>query len=356
RNPEIINSLPSKDGEILSNLIDRWFANYETSYLELFKKMDIIIASPFMVDYQGMELSRILTILYTFGIDGNDDLQLVFEFEGLSRNVRSSINRFISDLDTEIISISDYITKEINKGMIIATIVSLLTIILSLIIITSFSRRMGIRIILMRDAIKSLSLGDFSHELHIESGDEFESFSNHFNVFKNELWEKLDSVLDFMLEISDSISVESNLEKVLEIVADSAVKNTAADAGSIFLVDELDDSMIKQKIAIGLLPPLFNVPSEYTKDMEKLVEIIINTPILTGETIIGRAVETGNNFFIRDVLTEKEMKQNQEEGSLLYISSIMVVPLIITGRVLGVIVLSKNRPGEKFTDIDFNHI
>ncbi len=362
RDPEIIKSLPTADSQILSDLVDRWFEIYETYYLRLFNEMDIIIVDPYTELGGNRELIRRKYEILDSAVDESDYIQrrayfqLIFNFEGNLQILSNNTQFFMFDLQNELVSLGEYTDKATTRSMIIAIFVSLLTFVFSLLIITIFSRRMGTRIIQMRDAIKSLSLGDFTHELHIESSDEFESFSNHFNVFKSELWEKLESVLDFMLEISGSISIESNLDRVLEIVIDSAVKNTAADAGSVFLVDELDDSLIKQKIAIGLLPPLFYVPPEYITDMEKLVDLVHNTPILTGETIVGRAVESGGNIFIRDVLLEEEMEQNQEEGSLLYISSIIVVPLIIAGRVLGTIVLAKTKPGEKFTDIDFNHI
>ena len=362
RDPEIIKMLPEEDTKILSELIDRWFEIYETQYIPFFSAMDVIIANPYTELAGNRELMRLKYEIIEGGKDKSDFVQrrdyfqLIFEFEGNLKILSNNTYLFMFELQKELVSLGEYTDRTTTRSMIISVVVSFLTFVFSLLIITTFSRRMGTRIIQMRDAIKSLSLGDFSHELHIESSDEFESFSDHFNVFKNELWERLESVLDFMLEISGSISIESNLDRVLEIVIESAVKNTAADAGSVFLVDELDDSIIKQKIAIGLLPPLFQVSSESITDMEKLVDIVHNTPIPMGETIIGRAVESGSNFFIRDISLEAQLKQNQEEGSLLYISSIIVVPLIISSRVLGTLVLAKTRPGEKFTDIDFNHI
>ena len=356
RDTSISKVIPKANAVILSQLVDRWIDIYETSFLSLFNQMDKIIVSPYSETEGTSELIRIRYKLVDEGDFDNNFLKDIFQLEGSLRFVGINTYSFMNDLRDELILLRENTQKSILRSMIYAVSISLVTVIFSILIIAVFSRRMGSRIIQIRDAIESLSMGDFSKELKIKSGDEFENFSNHYNIFKNELWEKLESVLDFMLEISGSISVESNLERVLEIVVDSAVKNTSADAGSIYLVDELDSSMIKQKVAIGLLPPLFYVPPEYANNMEKLVDLVLNTPILTGETIIGRSVETGNNYFIRDIKTEDDMTQNHEEGSLLYISSIIVVPLIVGGRVLGTIVLSKNRPGERFTDIDFNHI
>ena len=356
RDTSISQVIPEKDAIILSSLTDRWFDIYETSFLSLFSQMDRIIVNPYSESEGTSELLRIRYNLVDSGEFDNDFLNEIFQLEGSLRFVGISTYNFMTDLQNELVLLEEYTSRSVTRSIILAISISIITVVFSILIITIFSRRMGSRIIQIRDAIQALSMGDFSQKLEIKSKDEFENFSNHYNVFKNELWEKLESVLDFMLEISGSISIESNLDRVLEIVIDSAVKNTTADAGSVFLVDELDDSLIKQKIAIGLLPPLFYVPPEYGSNIEKLIDLVLNTPILTGETIIGRAVETGNNFFIRDVMTEEDMKQNQAEGSLLFISSMMVVPLIIGGRVLGTLVLSKNRPGEKFTDIDFNHI
>lgn len=348
--------IPEKDALILSKFTDRWIDIYENSFLSLFSQMDKIIVSPFSETEGSSELIRIRYQMVDGGDFDNDFLNDIFQLEGSLRFVSDNTHSFIIDLSYELLLLSESTSQSITRSFILAVSISVITVLFSIIIIAVFSSRMGLRIIQIRDAIQSLSRGDFSNNLKIKSGDEFENFSNHYNIFKDELWEKLDSVLDFMLEISGSISIESNLDRVLEIVINSAVKNTAADAGSVFLVDENDDSIIKQNIAIGLLPPLFDVSIDDAENLEKLVELVLNTPILTGQTIIGKAVETGNNFFIRDVLTEKDMKQNQREGSLLFISSIMVVPLIIGGRVLGTLVLSKNLPGKTFTDIDFNHI
>ncbi len=356
RDAKLTKGLPDEDKKILNNLVARWLEIYETHYLPLFSQMDTIISSPYTEQAGNRELISIRYDLIEEGEYGADHLKMIFDLEGILRIVGYNTYSFMTDLQNELISLSEYSNRTTNRRMIITVIVSLLTFVFSLLIITTFSRRLGTHIIQMRDAIKFLSMGNFSHELHIKSNDEFEEFSNNFNIFKNELWGKLDSVLDFMLEISGSISIESNLDRVLEIVIDSAVKNTGADAGSVFLVDEIDSSMIKEKISIGLLPPLFDVSPEDLNDESKLKEIIQNTAIMAGETIIGQAVQNGSNYFIRDVLLEDEMKQNHKEGSLLYISSFMVVPLIITGRVLGTIVLAKKVVGEKFTDIDYNHI
>ncbi len=354
RDPEMIKYLPKEDARIISDLVDNWFTDYESKYLDFFRNMDILIVDPVIGEYSGQELLRIKNELYrTYKFN---TLNKVYAFESVLKSVSSSTNRFILDLDDGIVILRDFISEAIFRSIIISVLVSIVTSVIGLLSITIFSRRIGTRIIQMRDAIKSLSQGDFSHELHIKSGDEFEKFSDHFNVFKDELWEKLDSVLDFMLQISGSISVESNLDRIMEIVVDSGVKNTGADAGSIFLVDEIDDSMIKVEVSVGVLPPLFYVPPEYSKDIIKLKEIIQNTPILTGETLIGKSVSEGVNFFIREVSAEEDLEQNKNEDSLLYISSIMIVPLIITGRVLGTLVLAKKTPGDFFTDIDFNHI
>ncbi|MCF6334592.1 MAG: GAF domain-containing protein, partial [Spirochaetales bacterium] len=356
RSPSLMKGLPEAYVEALNALVAKRIEIYETHYIKLFQIMDSIIADPLTEQNKRREL---LSVRYEFvnrGEYDNEYLQLLYELEGSLRIVGYNTYTFITELEDELTSMGAYADRSIRRSIIVSVLVLILTFGFSLFIITTFSRKIGTRIIQMRDAVKSLSLGDFSHELHIDSGDEFENFSNHFNVFKDELWEKLDSVLDFMIEISGSISIESNLDRILENVVDSGVKNTGADAGSIFLVDEIDDSIIKEEVSVGVLPPLFYVPPDYSEDIIKLKEIIKNTPILAGETIIGRSVSEGVNFFARDFSAEEGVEQNQNVDSLLFISSIIVVPLLITGRVLGTLVLAKKTPGDFFTDIDFNHI
>ena len=356
RDPKILKILPAGEANRLKKLTDQWMYIYDNYYISLFRQLDLIIASPYAMTPGTSGLIRIKYELEDKGGVDNELLKQIIQLEESLKSVSLNTDTFIINLQNELQGLRKSIDQFVTRSIILASSISLLTFILSLLILTVFSRRMGFRIIKMRDAIKSISSGDFSQKLQINSGDEFENFSNHYNVFKSELWDKFESVLDFMLEISGTISIESNMDKVLEIVIESAVKNTAADAGSVFLVDELDETIIKQKIAIGILPPLFEVDPKYSNNMEALVKLVQETDIAIGESIIGEAVAKGRTYFIRDTLTEESMKQNHQEGTLLFISSIMVVPLIITGRVLGALVLAKKHPGKKFTDIDYNHI
>ncbi|MEA1911160.1 MAG: hypothetical protein U9N32_05725, partial [Spirochaetota bacterium] len=171
RDTSIRKVIPDEDSLILSKLIDRWMDIYDSAYLSLFNQMDIIIASPYAEEVGTSELIRVRYELSDErGVD-TDFLNKIFAMEGTLQFVGIDTYNFINDLQDELFLLRAYTNRSVTRSIIFAVSISLITVVFSILIITVFSRRMGSRIIQIRDAIESLSLGDFSKKLQIKSGD-----------------------------------------------------------------------------------------------------------------------------------------------------------------------------------------
>ena len=258
------------------------------------------------------------------------------------------LNTFLKELNLQTERIIKY-----NFYFVLGIIV--FTVLVSLVLINLLAWRISMRIKLVEEAIKTVSNGDFSKDLVIRSGDEFEELSKHYNAFKTELWKKLDSVLDFMIEISVSLSEGLDIDKALEKILQAVVRNSGADAGAVFMLDD-DQSRLYMKAVEGDFPCPFEVPEGVGDTIERQIDFLKGYGIPVGKTIIGRSVKSGEEIFVKDSSKEEMLSANNTPGNSRFISSIGVIPLVITRRVLGAVVLVKTEPGSSFTDVDINNM
>ncbi len=164
----------------------------------------------------------------------------------------------------------------------------------------------------------------------------------------------LEALFDFMRSLGSAITEKIDLPKVMDIIVTSAVKNIGADAGVIMMVDEFED-VIKTSAVYGVYPPHWKVPEILTAKASSIKRSVWDTPIKIGETILGEAVKTGEAIYLRDATQDERMKYNKEDN-ILFVSSIIVIPLIVSGRVLGVISAVKRVRNQFFSETDFVHL
>lgn len=238
-----------------------------------------------------------------------------------------------------------------NSYWVIIAIV-VLSILLSIIIVNIIAWRISMRIGIVEDAIKTVSKGDFSRELNIKSGDEFEELSHHYNAFKTELWKKLDSVLGFMVDISVSLSEGLDINLALEKILKSIMNNSSADAGAVFMIDE-ENPVIRMQAVEGFFPCPFEVPDVVLETHERQLDFLRGYKFTPGKTIIGSCIKNGEGIYIRNSEGNEFLVYNSSKDSPQYIHSMIVIPLVITRRVLGAIALVKTNPMEEFTDVDY---
>jgi serine phosphatase RsbU (regulator of sigma subunit)/HAMP domain-containing protein len=254
-------------------------------------------------------------------------------------------------------SIVASIDQNIQRSTRIVLIVLLVTLLTTILITSRFSHLMSGRIRKVEQAIRNLAQGDFSTELDIRSGDELEELSHNYNSLKNQLREKLNSVLDFMVSISGSLSEEPNLDSILSLIADAAVQNTEADGAAVYMVDSEGKNLIP-KAFFGQYAPPFPVPESEASDIARAQSFAQKTEIPIGENLIGQAVQSVRPLFIRSFenLSDGTPGYHRDKDDPLYIHSLIITPLKISQRVLGAIVIQKQRYQDPFTDLDYTHM
>jgi sigma-B regulation protein RsbU (phosphoserine phosphatase) len=164
----------------------------------------------------------------------------------------------------------------------------------------------------------------------------------------------LDATYDFMENLGNAITAKIDLTRVLEIIIASAVRNIGADAGAILMVDEYED-LLRVRATHGLYPPLAAVPELVRVTPASVKRYFAQTPIPLGETVLGQAVQRGEAVMIRDARQDERLAANSAED-ILFISSLMAVPLVVGQRVLGVVSAVRRAENQFFDERDFQHL
>ena len=164
----------------------------------------------------------------------------------------------------------------------------------------------------------------------------------------------LNSLFDFMEHLGSAIAEKLELSVILDFITTSAVKSTNANAGAILLIDEYE-KVLKVQAVNGVFPPPYPVPEMVKVKISSIQNYFKSLPIKLGETILGEVAQTGKPIFIRNTQQDERMKQNTQNDTL-FVSSIIVLPLIVSKRIIGVISILKRERNQFFSETDYDHI
>ncbi|MCK4543033.1 MAG: SpoIIE family protein phosphatase [Spirochaetales bacterium] len=165
----------------------------------------------------------------------------------------------------------------------------------------------------------------------------------------------IDSVFDFMRVMGTAITEHLEIDRVLDFIVGSSVKSTRADGGAILLVDEFED-ILKVKAVTGIFPPPYPVVGEMVKaKLDNMMTYFESNPVPLGEGILGEVARSGSPIFVRSTMSDRRLVQNTR-NDLQYISSLIVIPLIVTDRVLGVLAICRRDKRNLFSESDFVNI
>ena len=161
----------------------------------------------------------------------------------------------------------------------------------------------------------------------------------------------IDTIFKFMEQIGTAMAERMDVEGVLDYILDSIVKTTNADAGAALLVDEYED-VLRVRSTRGFYPPPYEVPRVAITKTRGIERYFRDTPIPLGKTLLGEAVANGEPVYIRTAATDERMAINKGEDAL-FVSSIIVLPLVSESRVLGVMSVVSTQLGVYFEEADF---
>lgn len=161
----------------------------------------------------------------------------------------------------------------------------------------------------------------------------------------------LNSTFDFMKTINEALSERSAVQQVLEFVASSIMDATAADGGTVLLINP-DTNKLEVKSLKGYYPPPYEVPDIAKQKVGKIQVYFESTPISVGETILGEVAQTREQLYIPNTAGNPRLaEQNSDKYS--YAGSLIVLPLVASGRVFGVLSVAKRTPGQMFSQQDY---
>jgi sigma-B regulation protein RsbU (phosphoserine phosphatase) len=168
------------------------------------------------------------------------------------------------------------------------------------------------------------------------------------------LEKNLASLFEFMVAIGSAITEKLELDKVLDFVVRSAVKATGADGGAVFLVDEFED-VLRVKAVEGDFPPPYQVPPKVKLKIKDLANYFQSTPIPLKSTIVGECALSRQGIHIRDTRDDPRMATNSQFDQV-YISSIILVPLMQGTKVFGVLAVVSRRGGYLFNADHYSQV
>jgi sigma-B regulation protein RsbU (phosphoserine phosphatase) len=164
--------------------------------------------------------------------------------------------------------------------------------------------------------------------------------------------ESIDSLYNLSLRVGTVFKGSFSTEDVLRSMNDVIMGETGATGGSMYLVDEFDDIIVAKAYA-GVFPPPFPLPENLPRKANRVESYMKHAQFRLGETVLGEVAKTGKNIFIPDVAADERFPSNGDE-EFLRLSSFMAVPLMVEDKIIGVAAMAKGRPGEHFSEADFD--
>ncbi len=143
-----------------------------------------------------------------------------------------------------------------------------------------------------------------------------------------------DQTLASFREIVDAVRLTTDRRELLSVILKLATESSRAERGSIMLLAE--DNTLRVEIAKG---------------MDEEVVRKIRVPL--GEGISGKAAKEGKPLLISGKAKGEEFARLMDRSD---VKSSMCVPLVVNGRVIGVINVSSNESSHSFTDEDLDFL
>jgi sigma-B regulation protein RsbU (phosphoserine phosphatase) len=102
---------------------------------------------------------------------------------------------------------------------------------------------------------------------------------------------------EFISRVSESMTGEINLVRLLDFINEILVKHTKADGGVIFLADDFED-VIASKAFMGKFPPPYKLPSDLPHKPIRVETNLRYAQFNLGDTIFGEVAANGKPVLI----------------------------------------------------------
>lgn len=197
-----------------------------------------------------------------------------------------------------------------------------------------------------------MTAGNFSSTLHIAAGDEFGDLSRNFNNFIQQLWKKLDSMNVIMHDIGQAMNEDLNLSKIQANILSNITNHITTDSSAIF---SLKGGELKMTGSKGYFPPFYPIEENLTDDRPAAARYFERNNIPLDIPMIQNCIESEQAIIIKNCANDDSFPQCKNSDSALYIHSLMIVPLITAGNVIGMFVLLRTQDKRSFSDLDYTN-
>ena len=174
--------------------------------------------------------------------------------------------------------------------------------------------------------VKKVANGNFSERIEVDEDNEISELAKSFNRITKQLEENIKELerskkmlQNVLTKVGEAVASFQNIDKFLELILYTTIESVDAKSGKIMLLAERKDELYV-KIALG------SMRGETGR-------------IKVGEGILGTVAKDGKPLFA----------STHEEGVK---KSAVYIPLIYSGRIIGVLVLSEKISGGEFTEDD----
>lgn len=157
------------------------------------------------------------------------------------------------------------------------------------------------------------------------------------------------AVLRLIDKLGEKITSKIDLDETLEIIMQFIVETTEAESGAIFLIND-DQKSLSARVVLGPFPPLHATHDYVFTKQKYLVEKLKKDKIPFGDGIIGLVAEQGEPLLISDA--ESDPRVSRELTRSIKLHSIILCPLRVRGKILGVFVVVNKQHTSIFNSHD----
>lgn len=155
----------------------------------------------------------------------------------------------------------------------------------------------------------------------------------------------------FLENVSESLSNDVNLVRLLDFVNETQIAQTGADGGVIFITDDFDDIIVSKSFK-GNFPPPYKLPPDLPHKPVRVETNFRYAQFNLGETIFGEIAKNGKSALIPDGTKDSRIFVNESE-EFLRPGSYIFVPLMVKDRVVGVSGIARLPERDPFGEAEF---
>ena len=254
----------------------------------------------------------------------NDEAFIPF-FEEFRDTTYYFVDSFESFMNYFIEQYSAYGQQLERQLFVIYGILTVLITALGITVSMIFSRDIIRKIGKVRTSFERVSKGDFSAKMLIPDGDEFGELATQFNSLSLDLKGNVDTILGLSQSVGTSISNETDLGEMMDIIVDTVIDRTQGDLALLHFIGTDPDSFDRTKLKLNSRRGVEgDLPAE---PLAPLLETVLEAgrpKLLSGATL-------------RELFPD--------------LASLMIQPLFIDKRTVGTLTVAIHKPSAPFTDL-----